>query len=109
MTTPLQKWVKDLTDLMTPDKVYWMNGSDKEAKELAKMAETETVNGTPILTKLNDKEFPNSYWHRSNPNDVARTEHLTYVCTPQREEAGFNNIWMDPSQAKEKMNGLFKG
>lgn len=109
MTTPLQKWVKDLTDLMTPDKVYWMNGSDKEAKELAKMAETETVNGTPILTKLNDKEFPNSYWHRSNPNDVARTEHLTYVCTPDKDDAGSNNIWMDPSQAKEKMNGLFKG
>ncbi len=109
MTTPLQKWVKDLTDLMTPDKVYWMNGSDKEAKELAKMAETETVNGTPILTKLNDKEFPNSYWHKSNPNDVARTEHLTFVCTPDKDDAGSNNIWMDPSQAKEKMNGLFKG
>jgi len=44
MTTPLQKWVKDLTDLMTPDKVYWMNGSDKEAKQLAKEAETTMVN-----------------------------------------------------------------
>lgn len=109
MTTPLQKWVQELTDLMTPDKVYWMNGSDEEARELAKMAESEKVNGNPILTKLNDKEFPNSYYHRSNPNDVARTEHLTFVCLPNKEDVGSNNIWMDPKEAKEKMNGLFKG
>jgi len=57
MTTPLQKWVKEVADLMTPDKIYWMNGSDEEAKELAKMAESEKVGGNPILTKLNDKDF----------------------------------------------------
>lgn len=109
MTTPLQKWVQESADLMTPDKVYWMNGSDEEAKELAKMAESEKVNGVPILTKLNDTEYPNSYYHRSNPNDVARTEHLTFVCLPNKEDVGSNNIWMDPKEAKEKMNGLFKG
>lgn len=109
MATPMEQFIKEMQDLMQPDKVYIMDGSEEEAKELVKIAENEKRDGHPVLTKLNEEIFPNSYYHRSNPNDVARVEHLTFVCTPSKDEAGPNNNWMAPAEAKEKMNGLMKG
>ena len=59
--------------------------------------------------ELNQKTHPRCYLHRSNPNDVARTEQLTFICTRQKEDAGPTNNWMDPSEAKEKLRPLFDG
>lgn len=109
MSTPMEQFIKEMQDFLRPDKVYIMDGSEEEAKNLTKLAQEEKVNGTPVLSELNGSVFPHSYYHRSNPNDVARVEHLTFVCTPSQEEAGPNNNWMDPKEAKEKMNGLMKG
>jgi phosphoenolpyruvate carboxykinase (GTP) len=109
MKTALQKWVDEQVALMQPDKVYWMDGSDEEAEKLISLAEKEKINGQPVLTKLNHKDFPGAYYHRSNTNDVARTEHLTFICLPDKEDAGPNNNWMDPVEAKEKMNNFYKG
>jgi phosphoenolpyruvate carboxykinase (GTP) len=61
------------------------------------------------LLGLNRASFPGCYLHRSHPSDVARVEHLTYVCTAQQEEAGPNNNWMAPAEARRKMDGLFEG
>jgi phosphoenolpyruvate carboxykinase (GTP) len=106
----LQDWVKEWADIMQPDKVYWMDGTQEEAERLVKISETEEkIEDRPVLKKLNEKEFPNSYYHRSNPTDVARTEHLTFVATPTKEEAGPNNNWMAPEEAKAKMIDLYKG
>jgi len=58
---------------------------------------------------LNEKTYPNCYLHRSSPNDVARTEHLTYICSPEKEEAGPTNNWMDPGAAKHKVGALLAG
>jgi len=58
---------------------------------------------------MNERAYPNSYLHRSNPNDVARTEDLTYICSTRREDAGPNNNWMDPKEAKERVGKLFDG
>ena len=58
---------------------------------------------------LNEKTYPNCYLHRSSPNDVARTEHLTYICSPEKEEAGPTNNWMDPNAAKQKVGALLDG
>src|SRR5260221_165791 len=58
---------------------------------------------------LNEKTYPNCYLHRSNPNDVARTEHLTYICSAEKEEAGPTNNWMDPNAAKHKVGALLDG
>jgi len=58
---------------------------------------------------LNEKTFPNCYLHRSSPNDVARTEHLTFICTPDKGDAGPTNNWMDPGAAKHKVGALFDG
>ena len=73
------------------------------------IAQKSEVDGRIVLKKLNGYEYPNSYYHRSNPNDVARTEHLTFVCTTLKEQAGPNNNWMDPKEAKKRMIKFFKG
>ncbi|AKL97987.1 phosphoenolpyruvate carboxykinase (GTP) [Endomicrobium proavitum] len=109
MSTPFEQFVKEMQEFFTPDKVYIMDGSEKEAKQLAKEAQETESDGKKVLKELNGKVYPNSYYHRSNPNDVARTEHLTFVCTPTKEQAGPNNNWLDPKEAKEKMNALMKG
>ncbi|MDR2191447.1 MAG: phosphoenolpyruvate carboxykinase (GTP) [Endomicrobium sp.] len=109
MANPFELFVKEMQDFLQPDKVYIMDGSEEEAKELAQQAQKETLDGRTVLTKLNEREYPNSYFHRSNPNDVARTEHLTFVCAPTKEEAGPNNNWIPPDEAKAKMNAFMKG
>ncbi len=58
---------------------------------------------------LSEKTFPNCHLHRSSVNDVARTEHLTFICTPEKDDAGPTNNWMDPSAAKHKLSTLFNG
>jgi phosphoenolpyruvate carboxykinase (GTP) len=105
----MEMFVKEMQELFQPDGVYVINGSQEEAEELTKIAQKSEVDGRIVLKKLNCQEYPNSYYHRSNPNDVARTEHLTFVCTSTKEQSGPNNNWVDPKEAKEKMNNLFKG
>ncbi|MCL2506977.1 MAG: phosphoenolpyruvate carboxykinase (GTP) [Endomicrobia bacterium] len=105
----MQKFIQEIAELTTPDKIYIVDGSEEEAKRLVEEACIADKDGKVLLSKLNEKVFPNSYYHRSNSNDVARTEHLTFVCTPDKEQAGPNNQWIDPAEAKEKMNSLFKG
>ncbi|MCL2798955.1 MAG: phosphoenolpyruvate carboxykinase (GTP) [Endomicrobia bacterium] len=105
----MEKFIQEIAELTTPDNIYIVDGSEEEAKRLVKEACKEDGEGNSVLKKLDDKFSPNSYYHRSNPNDVARTEHLTFVCTPDKKQAGPNNQWIDPKTAKEKMNGLFKG
>ncbi|MDR3274556.1 MAG: phosphoenolpyruvate carboxykinase (GTP) [Endomicrobium sp.] len=109
MLTPMELFVKEMQELFQPDEVYIMNGSQEEADRLIGIAQKSKVDGKVVLTKLNDKEYPNSYYHCSNTNDVARTEHLTFVCTPSKGQAGPNNNWIEPGEAKEKMTEFFKG
>ncbi|MDR3112457.1 MAG: phosphoenolpyruvate carboxykinase (GTP) [Elusimicrobiota bacterium] len=109
MSTPMELFVQEMKKLLQPDEVYVMDGSQEEAQKLTELAQKSEINGLTVLKKLNGEEYPNSYYHRSNTNDVARTEHLTFVCTSTKEEAGPNNNWQDPKEAKEKMNSLMKG
>jgi phosphoenolpyruvate carboxykinase (GTP) len=110
MTTPLEQWVNEQAHLMKPDKVYWCDGSDKEAHDLVTIGmRDEKLNGHPVFTRLNEKVWPNAYYHRSHPTDVARTEHLTYVCHPSKDTAGPNNNWMDVAEAKGMMTKLSDG
>ena len=64
---------------------------------------------TGDMIELNQSTHPDCYLHRSDQQDVARVEHLTFVCTSDPETAGPNNNWMAPDEAREKMNGLFEG
>jgi phosphoenolpyruvate carboxykinase (GTP) len=110
MATPLERWVDEQAKLTKPDKIYWCDGSEEEARRLIETGmREEKINGQPVFAELNHKSWPKAYLHRSHPTDVARTEHLTFVCYPDRQTAGPNNNWMDPKEAKEKMRRLSDG
>jgi phosphoenolpyruvate carboxykinase (GTP) len=97
-------WVEEVARLTQPDRVHWCDGSDAERRTL----ERELV-ATKDLLPLNQTSFPGCYLHRSAPSDVARVEHLTFVCTTHRDDAGPNNHWMAPQEAHAKMDALFAG
>jgi len=108
--TPLEQWVEEQAKLTKPDKIYWCDGSEEEARRLIEIGKKEEkIAGNPVFYDLNPKTFPSSYLHRSHPTDVARTEHLTFVCHKDKEIAGPNNNWMAPEEAKEKMRKLSDG
>lgn len=110
MSTPLEKWVEEQARLTKPDKIYWCDGSLEEAHKLIEIGiKEEKINGNPVFHQLNQNLWPNSYLHRSHPTDVARTEHLTYVCYPDKETAGPNNKWMEPNEAKQMLAKLSDG
>src|SRR5512146_375537 len=97
-------FVEDAAKLMKPDHVVWCDGSKAEFDRLMKEA---VAAGT--FLPLDPAKWPGCYYHHSNPNDVARVEHLTFICTPTKEEAGPTNNWMDPKEAYRKLGALFDG
>ena len=110
MATPLEKWVEQQAGLTKPKRIYWCDGSEEEAHQLIEIGmKEEHIDEHKIFCQLNHKNWPNSYLHRSHHTDVARTEHLTYVCHPNKELAGPNNNWMDPNESKEKLRELSDG
>lgn len=110
MATALEKWVEEQAKLAKPDNIYWCDGSQDEARRLIDIGiHKEKIGNHPVFHELNQGLWPNAYLHRSHPTDVARTEHLTYICHPDKELAGPNNNWMDPRQAKEKLTKLSDG
>ena len=100
----LNQWVADVAAQTQPDAVVWCDGSEAENEALI-----ERMLQTGDLVELNPKTHPNCYLHRSHPSDVARVEHLTFVCTRNKDDAGPNNNWMDPAQAHAKVDALFAG
>ena len=97
-------WVESVRQLTQPAAVHWCEGSSGETREL-----TAQLLRSGELTALNAQYFPGCTLARSAPSDVARVEHLTFVCTRSREDAGPNNHWMAPAEAHEKLRGLFNG
>jgi phosphoenolpyruvate carboxykinase (GTP) len=110
MSTPLESWVDEQARLFQPKDIHWCDGSEGEAYRLIdKGIREEKIGSTPVFRELSHKNWPKSYYHRSHPTDVARTEHLTFVCHPEREQSGPNNNWMDPAEAKALMTKLSRG
>jgi phosphoenolpyruvate carboxykinase (GTP) len=87
-----------------PKQVVWCDGSEGEAQQMVEklLAEGRTV-------RLNEQTYPNCILHRSDPNDVARTEQITFICSRRKEDAGPTNNWMAPDEAKQKVGALFDG
>jgi phosphoenolpyruvate carboxykinase (GTP) len=106
MTTnrALTEWVDEVARLTRPDNIHWCDGSDEEYRVLV---EKMLADGT--LHELNPKTYPNCYLHRSDPSDVARVEHLTFICCENEVDAGPNNHWMAPTEAHKKVDALFEG
>jgi len=104
VATPLENWVEESARLTKPERIVFCDGSQAENEriigEMLRDGETH---------RLNEKTYPNCYLFRSSPNDVARTEHLTFICSPEKDDAGPTNNWMDPEGAKHKLGALFDG
>src|SRR6266540_1444886 len=81
----LTGWVEEMAKLAKPDRIHWCDGSDAQ------------------------KKWPGCYYHHSSPSDVARVEHLTFICTPTKEQAGPTNNWMEPKEAYRKLSALYDG
>ncbi|HUL32287.1 MAG TPA: phosphoenolpyruvate carboxykinase (GTP) [Candidatus Eisenbacteria bacterium] len=100
----MEAWVEEAARLTKPDKIVFCDGSEAENQRvLAEMLRP----GDSF--HLNEKTYPNCYLHRSNPSDVARTEHLTFICTPEKDDAGPTNNWMDPGAAKYRVGRVLDG
>ncbi len=99
----LKKWVADMAKMCNPDKIVWIDGSEDEKKRLEKEAFY-----TGELIQLDQEKMPGCVYHRTASNDVARTEHLTYICTKKRSDAGPNNNWMSPKMGYKKAGAIFK-
>jgi phosphoenolpyruvate carboxykinase (GTP) len=100
----VRDWIDQCIDLCQPDNVYWCDGSPEERQTLLKRAVAEGA-----LIELNQDKLPNCYLHRSNPNDVARSEQATFICTPSQDMAGPTNNWMETRAAYTRLRGLFSG
>jgi phosphoenolpyruvate carboxykinase (GTP) len=104
VATPLEKWVEEAARLTKPERIVWCDGSEAENQRII----GEMLKQGDSL-QLNEKTYPNCYLHRSSPNDVARTEHLTFICARTKDDVGPTNNWMDPGAAKYKVGALLDG
>ncbi len=99
----LKTWIKEMAGLCRPQQVILIDGSPEQKKAL----EDEAVS-TGEMIRLNQAKLPGCFYHRTAVNDVARTEHLTFICSKKKEDAGPNNNWMAPKEAYKKASSYFR-
>lgn len=97
-------WVEEMAKLTKPDSIVWIDGSEEERNSLTKQSLS-----TGELIELDQEKLPGCLYHKTAVNDVARVEHLTFICTSKKEDAGPTNNWMAPADAYEKLSKLFDG
>jgi phosphoenolpyruvate carboxykinase (GTP) len=100
----LQKWVREIANLCQPDAIWLCDGSQAEYDELCQ----KMVN-SGCLIRLNHLKRPNSFLARSSPDDVARVEERTFICSQRESDAGPTNNWREPNEMKALLRSLFKG
>ena len=100
----LLEWVDKWAEVLTPDSVYWCDGTQEEYDRF-----TDSMVEQGTLIPLNDVKRPNSFLARSDPGDVARVEDRTFICTDDPEDVGANNNWREPELMRAEMLDLFQG
>lgn len=98
------KWIESVAARLKPDHITWINGSDEEAREIADRLVSEGV-----FTPLNEQSYPNCFLARSHPNDVARVEDRTFICSRSRDDAGPTNNWRAPAEMYATLNEIMDG
>ena len=102
--TPVERWVDEVARTTRPERVVWCDGSEEEGRRLV---DGMVADGT--LLRLHPTAAPGCTLHRSHPSDVARTEHLTFIASRDKRDAGPTNNWMAPSEARARVGPLFDG
>ena len=97
-------WLDEMKELVTPDEVVWIDGSEEQLESLRKQA-CETGE----MIKLNQEKLPGCYLHRTAINDVARVEGRTFICSRKEEDAGPTNHWMEPQAAYKMLFDIARG
>ncbi len=100
----VNKWVDEMIALCKPDKVVWIDGSKDQLDGLR----AEAVS-TGEMIKLNEEKLPGCLYHRTLPNDVARVEDRTFICSRKKEDAGPTNNWCDPKEMYAKLTPMYDG
>src|SRR6202012_3498229 len=100
----LIRWVEKMADLTQPDRIHWIDGSQEEYDFLC-----DQLVKAGTFTKLNEKLWPGCFLARSSPNDVARVEDRTFICSLSKDTAGPTNNWEDPYVMRKKLKQLFRG
>ncbi|MCM8770786.1 MAG: phosphoenolpyruvate carboxykinase (GTP) [Candidatus Omnitrophica bacterium] len=100
----LKNWIRQVSRLCKPDNIVWIDGSESQKKQLEEIAKS-----TGELIQLNQEKLPDCFLHRTAKDDVARTEHLTFICTKKKRDAGPTNNWMSPRLAYKKAKAILEG
>ena len=100
----LLRWVEKMAELTRPARIHWVDGSQEEYDHLC---QEMVANGT--FVQLNQKLWPGCFYARSDPNDVARVEDRTFICSYSKDTAGPTNSWENPYDMRRKLKGLFNG
>lgn len=105
----VNKWVDEMIALTKPDKVVWIDGSKEQIDALTEEVCSLPDDSWDKMYKLNQDELPGCLYHRTRPNDVARVEDRTFICSRRKEDAGPTNNWCDPKEMYAKLTPLYDG
>ena len=100
----LLAWIDEMAALTAPDKIVWVTEGEAQIEALKEEAVT-----SGLMERLNEEKLPGCLLHRTKPNDVARVEARTFICTTKKEMAGPTNNWVEKDEMYARLRPLAEG